>query len=147
MGQLSRQIFFKAPLEIVWKIWTDVEKNPEWVEGVGESRITSAVKSGPGLSWEEHCMFGGKSIPMEHKMVLWEEKKKTVTRTGLPMGGSIQRIAAFRPYGDGGAEVQIDMEWDLGIAAAFFNEDELQAMIEKNFTTTADRWKARAESF
>lgn len=146
MGQISKQIFFNAPIEIVWGIWTDVEKNKEWVDGVGESHITSAVKSGPGLSWEEHCMFAGKSIPMEHKMVLWEDKKKTVTRTGLPMGGSIQRIASFKTQGEG-TEAIVDMEWDLGIAAAFFDEDELQAMIEKSFDATAARWKSRAENF
>ena len=96
MGQISRQIFFKAPVARVWKVWTGVEKTPEWVEGVQESTLTSSVREGRGLSWNEKCLFGKKVIRMDHEATEWEEGKKIVIRTGLPMGGSMERIAEFR---------------------------------------------------
>lgn len=146
MGQLEKTLLINAPLEKVWGIWIDVAKTPEWVDGVGESHITSVAKSGPGLTWEEHCMIDGKSIPMCHKMVVWEEKKKTVIKTGLPMGGSMERIAEFSVQGDQ-TQVRLQMEWDLGIAAMFIGEEKLQDILEKNCETTATNWKKRAEFF
>ena len=144
MGQISKQIFFKAPMENVWKVWTDVEKTPEWVDGVKESTVTSATKYGPGLSWDEKCVFSGKLIDVSHKIVVWEEKKKTVIRTGLPMGGSMQRIVEFRSA-QGGTEANVQIEWDLGIVASFFSEDQLSDLMDKNFERTGDNWKRKAE--
>ncbi len=145
MGQISKHIFFKAPLENVWKVWTDVEKTPEWVDGVKESTVTSATKYGPGLSWDEKCFFSGKLIDVSHKIVVWEEKKKTVIRTGLPMGGSMQRIVEFRPA-SGGTEANVEIEWDLGIVASFFGEEQLAELMDKNFERTGENWKKKAEN-
>jgi uncharacterized membrane protein len=146
MGQLTKQIFFKAPLEVVWKIWTDVEKTPEWVEGVKQSAIVSATKYGPGLSWEEKCYFGSTMVDMEHKMVVWDEKKKTVTRTGLPMGASLEKIAEFRQAGET-TEVNIVMEWSLGFAGVLITEEKFGFMLESSFESTMQNWKEKAESF
>ena len=62
MDQISKQLFFNAPLDRVWEVWTDVERTPEWVEGVSESKITSSIREGKGLSWNEKCLFGKKVI-------------------------------------------------------------------------------------
>ena len=146
MGQISKQIFFKAPLEIVWKIWTDVEKNPEWVEGVRESKIVSATKHGPGLTWEEKGMFGSTPVEMEHKIVVWDEKKKTVIRTNLPMGASMEKIAEFRSVGSE-SEVQIQIDWSLGVASMFLSEEKMAEMTGKSLEATVMKWKRKAENF
>jgi uncharacterized membrane protein len=146
MGQISKQIFFKAPVEVVWKIWTDVEKTPEWVEGVLQSAIVSATKYGPGLEWEEKGFFGSTPVDMEHKMVMWEEKKKTVTRTNLPMGATMEKIAEFRSAGSE-SEVQIQVEWNLGVASMFLSDEKMAEMTEKSLNATAAKWKQRAETF
>ena len=145
MGQIQKQLFFSAPLEKVWEIWTDVEKTPEWVEGVQESTLTSCAREGKGLSWNEKCLFGKKVVQMDHEMTEWEPFKKTVIRTGLPMGGSMERTAEFCRTPEG-AEVNIQLEWDLGMVGAFFDEDKLRHMMEKSFDETAAKWKAKAES-
>lgn len=146
MPQISKQISFKAPLEIVWKIWTDVEKTPEWVEGVGQSKVISSTKYGPGLEWEEKAWFGSTSVDLEHKMVVWEEKKKTVTRTSLPMGATMEKIAEFQ--GDANeSQVQIQVEWSLGVASMFITDEKMADLMEKSLEATAGKWKQKAETF
>ena len=49
MGDIQKKITFRAPVEKVWEVWTDVGKTPEWVEGVQSSEVTSPVKEGRGL--------------------------------------------------------------------------------------------------
>ncbi|MBI3312717.1 MAG: SRPBCC family protein [Candidatus Omnitrophica bacterium] len=145
MGQIQKQLSFNAPLEKVWKIWTDVEKTPEWVEGVQQSRLTSAAREGRGLSWNEKCQFGKNVIQMDHEITEWEPLKRTVIRTGLPMGGSMERVAEFKSAGQG-TEVSLSLEWDLGMVGAFIEEAKLQHMMEKTFDLTAAKWKAQAET-
>ena len=145
MGQIQKQLFFSAPLERVWNIWTDVEKTPDWVEGVGESRITSAAREGKGLSWNEKCLFGKKAIQMDHEFTDWELRQRAVIRTGLPMGGTMERTAEFKETPQG-TQVNVQVEWDLGMVGAFFDEDKLHHMMEKSFDLTAAKWKMKAES-
>ncbi len=144
MGQIIKQLFFKAPLEAVWRVWTDVAKTSEWVEGVQESRITGPVKEGKGLSWQEKCLFGKNVIQMDHEFVEWEPGKRTLTRTGLPMGGSMECRAEFCRT-DQATQVDLELEWDMGMVGAFIGEEKLQHMMEKTFNLTAEKWKARAE--
>ena len=146
MGEISKQLFFNAPLEKVWSIWTAVDKTPEWVEGVQESRRTGIVKEGKGLEWQEKCQFGSKVIQMDHEFTEWDLMKRAVIRTGLPMGGSMERTADFKSTPEGGTEVKAFLEWDLGMIGAFFDEDKLRHMMEKSFDQTAAKWKARAEN-
>jgi len=146
MGEIQKQLFFKAPLEKVWKIWVDVEKTTEWVEGVQESQITSDVREGKGLAWKEKCLFGKKNvIQMDHEFTEFEPPKKTVIKSGLPMGGTMERVAEFKSS-DQGTEVMLSLEWDLGMAGAFIGDDKLQHMMEKSFDLTAAKWKEKAES-
>ena len=146
MGSISKQLFFSAPIEKVWKIWTDVEKTSEWVDGVQESKLTSSQKEGKGVSWEEKCLLAGKKlIQMNHSFVEWEDKKRTVTETGLPMGASMQTTAEFKNKGDQ-TEATINLEWDLGIVGAMMGDDKTQHIMEKSLNATAEKWKARAES-
>ena len=145
MGQITRQLFFNVPMERVWKIWTDAEKTTEWVEGVQESKLTSAVKEGKGLAWNEKCLFGKKLIQMDHEVTEWEPLKRTVIRTGLPMGAWMERIAEFKPSPQG-TEVNVSLEWDLGVVGAMIGDDKLQHMMEKSFDLTAAKWKEKAEA-
>ena len=81
---------------------------------------------------------------MDHEVSEWEPHKKTVIKTGLPMGGSMERTAEFK--GDEkSCEVNVCVEWDLGIVGAFFDEDKLNHMMDKSFTQTAAKWKELAE--
>ena len=133
MGSLQRQIFFNAPLAKVWKIWTDVEKTPEWVEGVQESKITSPVREGKGLCWKEKCLFGKQVIQMDHELKECEPLKKTFTSTGLPMGGMMETTAEFKEA-RGGTEANLLLEWDLGMVGAMIGEEKLQHMMGKVLT-------------
>ncbi len=145
MGSLSKQIFFNAPLEKVWKIWTDVEKSPEWVEGVQSSKITSHEREGKGLEWEEKCLFGKQVIQMDHEMKEWEPLKKTYARTGLPMGGSMETTAEFKTSG-AVTEANLLVEWDLGMVGMMIGEDKLHHMMDKALNATTEKWKAKAEN-
>ncbi len=146
MGSISKQLFFNAPLEVVWKIWTDVEKTPDWVDGVFKSIITSATKYGPGLTWEEKGIFDGRNVDVEHKVVVWDEKKKTVIKTTLPMGAAMERIVEFKASGDQ-TEVTAQLEWELGMIGMFISEEQWEKMITRNFEATASNWKSKAETF
>ena len=145
MGSISKQIFFNAPVEKVWKIWTEVEKTPEWVEGVQSSKITSPVREGKGLEWEEKCVFGKQTIQMDHTMKEWDPQKKTFTRTGLPMGGSMETTAEFKSSSQG-AEVNLLLEWDLGMVGMMIGEDKLHHMMQKSLDATVQKWKVKAEA-
>ena len=145
MGEIQKQLFFKAPLARVWEVWVRVEKTPEWVEGVQESRVTNQAGPGKGLAWNGKCLFGKKVIQMDHEFTEWEPLKKTVIRTGLPMGGMMERTADFKETA-GQTEVNVRLEWDLGMIGAFFDEDKLQHMMSRSFELTAEKWKAKAEA-
>ena len=145
MGPINKQIFFNAPLARVWKIWTDVEKIPEWVEGVQSSEITSSIREGKGLEWKEKCQFGKQVIQMDHTIKEWIAKQKTRTQTGLPMGGMMETTAEFRENA-GVTEVNMQVEWDLGMVGMIIGEDKLNHMMNKSFDLTTMKWKAKAES-
>ena len=144
MGAISKQIFFNAPVEKVWKIWADVEKTPEWVEGVQESKIVSNVREGKGLEWQEKCLFGKQVIQMDHRVKEWEPLKKTFYMTGLPMGGTMETTAEFKPSPQG-TEVNLQAEWDLGMVGMMIGEDKLHHMMDKALTLTSEKWKSKAE--
>lgn len=147
MGQLQKQIFFNAPIEKVWSVWTDVEKTTDWVDGIQESKITSSIRKGKGVQWNEKCLFGGKKIiQMSHTYVEFEPLKKTRTETGLPMGSSMETRAEFKSAGPTSTEAQVWIEWDMGIVGAMMGEDKLQHMMEKSFNKTVENWKKRAEA-
>jgi uncharacterized membrane protein len=145
MGSISKQIFFNASVDKVWQVWTDVEKTPEWVEGVQSSKIISPNREGKGLEWQEKCQFGKQVIQMDHEIKEWDPKKKTRAQTGLPMGGSMETTADFKQNG-AQTEVNLNVEWDLGMVGMIIGEDKLQHMMEKSFNATTEKWKAKAES-
>lgn len=159
MGEATRQLKFKAPLQKVWQVWTDVEKTPQWVEGVRESQITSPIREGKGLAWKEKCLFGKQIIQMDHEVKEWEPLKKTRVQTGLPMGGTMESVVEFKnveawsPHPSSGGqtlpphetEVVLHLEWDLGMVGMIIGEEKLQHMMEKSLDLTLQKWKAQAE--
>ncbi len=145
MGEMSKQVFFSVPVEKVWKVWSDIEKTPEWVEGVKESKITSAIREGRGLEWREKCLIAGQVVDMEHEVREWDPGKKTLYQTTLPMGGSMQTSAEFKSAGTG-TEVNVQISWELGMIGMFVGEDKFREMIEKAFDKTSERWKLRSET-
>lgn len=144
MTQLYKQVFVNAPLEKVWQISIDTDKFPEWVQGVRESRVSGFVKSGKGLEWQEKCEFGSQILEINHEFTEVVPMQKTVTKSGLPMGGSMERIATFKPVGDQ-IEVNVQLSWDLGMIGMFVTEEKVYAMFEKGLAQTLENWKARAE--
>jgi uncharacterized membrane protein len=144
MDFIEKNITVNAPVEKVWQVWTDVAHTPDWVEGVEESIITSTVKEGKGLSWKEKCLFGKQVIQMDHEFTTWEPLKKTVIRSGLPMGGTMERTAEFESHG-ATTQVKAVLEWDLGMVGAFIGEDKLKHMMGKSFDLTIAKWKAKIE--
>lgn len=145
MGQIARQLIFKAPLEKVWGIWTDVENYAKWVDGVQASTIIGVVRTGKGLRWQEKCLFEiGGLLALDHEIREWEDRKRVVIQTDLPMNGQMRRTVQFYPR-DQTTEVRIDMEWDLGLAEAIIGAEPLRQMLEKSLDKTSSNWKAQAE--
>ncbi|HTL47985.1 MAG TPA: SRPBCC family protein [Verrucomicrobiae bacterium] len=144
MGEIRKQYFFKASVSKAWDVWTNVEKYPEWVAGVSQSRITSAVLQGPGFSWQEDAVFGVTPVQMDHRIESWEPLKKAVVETSLPLGGKLHRELGFQETAEGAA-VDILMRWDLGIAGSFFAPEYVHDVMEKNLELTVSNWKRRAE--
>ncbi len=145
MGQIARQLVFKAPLEKVWGIWADIENYPKWVDGVQESKITSSIRIGKGLRWQEKCLFEiGGLLAVEHEIREWEAGKRVVIQTELPMNGQMSRSVQFYSRKDT-TEVGIDMKWDLGLAEAIIGAEPLRQMLEKSLEKTSSNWKAQAE--
>ncbi len=145
MGQITKQIFINAPVERVWQIWIDVEKTPEWVHGVKESRLTGMVKQGKGLEWQEKCTLDGRLIEMDHEFVEFDFLKRTVIKTALPMGGSLERVVDFRPT-EQGTEINAALSWDLGMISMFVPEEQVRSALDKSFSETSKNWKAKAEA-
>ncbi len=144
MNQITKQLFIKAPIEKVWQIWVDVEKTPEWVHGVKESRVTGIVKEGKGLEWQEKCLLDGRPVEMEHEFTEFEPLKRTVIKTALPMGGSLERVVEFRQSAEN-VEINASLTWDLGMISMFVPEEQIRGALDKSFSETAKNWKAKAE--
>ena len=145
MGTISKQVFFEVPIISVWTIWSDVEKTPDWVEGVKESKILSSVREGKGLEWEEKCAMGGQIVQMQHEVREWEEKKKTVYHTKLPMGATMETSAEFREPAQGQTELNVDISWNLGILSMMISDEKFEEMIDKAFSKTLARLKNKSE--
>lgn len=145
MGTVSKQVFFNASLEKVWKIWSDVEKTPEWVEGVKESKILSSVCEGKGLEWEEKCAMGGQIVQMQHEVREWDALKKTSYHTKLPMGAVMETHAEFRGQVKGQVELDVEISWNLGILSMMISDEKFEEMIDKAFSKTLERLKNKAE--
>ncbi len=145
MGTISKQIFIHASIEKVWSIWSDVEKTPEWVEGVKESKILSSVRVGKGLEWEEKSAMGGQTVQMQHEVREWDEKKKTAYYTKLPMGAVMETSAQFSEFAPGQIELNVEISWNLGILSMMISDEKFEEMISKAFSKTLERLKAKAE--
>ena len=76
-------------------------------------------------------------------MIEWDACKRTVVETSLPMGARMERTVLFNDC-EGKGSVQIELEWDLGMASMFIEEEKMQAMMEKSLEKTAENWKKRA---
>lgn len=144
-NMMHKQVFLEVPPDKAWRTWTQIEKRPEWVHGVRSSRLTGTVREGVGLSWEEVCLFGSQEAIMQNEVVEWTPLQKIKTQTALPMGASLQTVAEFRPHGNG-TEVNVFVEWNLGILSMLLGEDKIREALEKAFEKTAENWKARAVS-
>ncbi len=124
------------------EIWTPKTESP--APGVIISGDLMA-REGKGLAWKEKCLFGKQVIQMDHEVKEWEREKKTRTETGLPMGGTMETAVEFKPSGQA-TEVNLQVEWDLGMVGAIIGEDKLQHMMEKSFNLTIEKWKSKAEA-
>lgn len=145
MGTITKKISINAPLEKVWGIWADVEKTPEWVEGVKESRITLGAQ-GKGMEWEEKCAMGGQVVQMQHEVREWEECKKTFYHTKLPMGAVMETRAEFSVPAQGKAGIDVEISWQLGILGMMISDEKFEDMIDKAFTKTVERLRLKAEN-
>ncbi len=145
MGTISKQVFFTVSPEKVWKIWTDIEKTPDWVEGVKESKILSDVREGKGLEWEEKCLMGGQTVQMQHEAREWEPLKKTAYSTKLPMGATMETAAEFSEYAKAQTELNVEISWNLGILSMMITDEKFEEMIDKAFSKTLERLKVKAE--
>lgn len=145
MGTISKQVFFSVSPQKVWKIWTDIEKTPDWVEGVKESKILSGVREGKGLEWEEKCLMGGQTVQMQHEAREWENFKKTAYATKLPMGATMETSAEFSEYAKEQTELNVEISWNLGILSMMITDEKFEEMIDKAFSKTLERLKVKAE--
>lgn len=145
MREVSKSIQFNAGVDSVWTLWCDVEKTPEWVDGVLLSKRMSAPEiQGVGLAWREKCTIGGQEVQVDHEVLECEPAKRVYVLAKLPFGGKTEREVLFNANGDK-SEVIINMTWDLGIAASFFGDDEMEAMLERSLERTAKNWKEQVE--
>lgn len=144
MNKLKKEIVINASLARVWSIWNDVEKTPEWVDGVQESAIVSETRQGKGLIWKENCFFGVTPVEMKHHITEWVLERKLHVSTELPMGGKMERTIDFKSHPEG-VKVQIDLSWDLGMASAFIDGDTVREMMAESLDNTASNWKTKAE--
>lgn len=145
MRAITKNISINAPLEKVWAIWSDVEKTPEWVEGVKESKITAGTP-GRGMEWEEKCAMGGQMVQMQHEVREWEAQKKTFYHTKLPMGAVMETRAEFNSTSQGKAEISVEISWELGILSMMISDEKFEEMIDKAFSKTAERLRVKSES-
>ena len=146
MGQMTKQVFFNAPLEKVWGIWADVQTTPSWVDGVKESLLTSASHEGVGLAWKEKCLFGSQLIEAEHRVSEWQRSQKVTVNTQLPFGATLNRTIDFKANSDGQSEIQIQFDWQLGMVAMMIPDETFHQMLSASFDKTAENWKTRAEN-
>jgi len=144
LKQLERQINFEIPLERVWSVWTDVENSLRWVSGVQESRITSEVRQGPGLVWQETIQLSGMPVPMKHTMTECRLHEKAVIDTELPLGGWMRRTLQFSSVAKS-TKVLFKMEWDMGGAGLFLKPEEEEVLVQNSLEETLRNWKALAE--
>ena len=144
MQSLTKNIVINAPLEKIWGLLADVNRTPEWVDGVQESERTGALCDGVGMRWRERCLFERQNIDMEHEITEWQPRQKAVIRSVLPMNGSMTRSLQFAPTPNG-IEVSIQVEWDLGIAGMLLGEKKIREMLEASFEKTLEQWKVKTE--
>ncbi|MBU3758565.1 MAG: SRPBCC family protein [Candidatus Omnitrophica bacterium] len=143
MNRYQGSFLFKAPLEKVWAVWSDVEKMPEWVHGV-EAVEPGEGEMGEGYTWKEMCQFDQLPVPLEHSVTQFEAQRRAVIYTVLPMGGTMEKTVTFEPEA-GGTRVHIQAEWDLGMIGAFLKAERFREKVIEGLEKTAERWIQTAE--
>ncbi|MBU9888270.1 MAG: SRPBCC family protein [Candidatus Omnitrophica bacterium] len=144
MGSLTKQILINAPAQTIWDILAAVERTPEWIDGVQESERTGEVCEGVGLRWRELSVLERQHIEMAHEMVAWEPLKHLKVRSVLPMNGWLERTLEIKSSGSS-QEVEIKVDWDLGIAGMLLGEKKVADLMETLFETTLANLKDLAE--
>jgi len=144
MGNLRREIKFSVPAEKTWSVLEDLEKSPEWVDGVKACKITSLERSGKNVSWEEKAVFGTQTIDAAHRFLCYEPYAKAVIRTDLPMGGVMTRTLTFKSS-PRTTTLFYEASWDLGIVTALLGEEKVQNILEDSTDKTLASWKKRVE--
>jgi uncharacterized membrane protein len=132
----------ERPLELVYKLWADMENLPQWMEFVQDVKIISQpgeqeisrwrFGSGPlSVTWTSRTT---RKIPL--RLIAWE------SISGLKNRGQIE----FFPE-DSGCRLKLALAFETpgGVVGAFLEQVGVARWIDENLVTDLKRFKALVE--
>lgn len=141
MGRVRKSIEVDAPVHRVYRLWTDFESFPGFMENVQEVRRT-----GDGTThWKVEAPLG-RYVEWDAETTAMEENKRVAWRATGTVGNSGE--VRFVPRGSDRTEVEVDMEYHppagkLGEAAARVFENPSKT-VEEDLRRFKDLAEGRA---
>ena len=133
----------ERPLELVYKLWADMENLPQWMEFVQDVKIISQpgeqeisrwrFGSGPlSVTWTSRTT---RKIPL--RLIAWE------SISGLKNRGQVE----FFPE-DSGCRLKLALAFETpgGVVGAFLEQVGVTRWIDENLVTDLKRFKALIET-
>jgi uncharacterized protein YndB with AHSA1/START domain len=125
-----------APLDVVWRLHTDVDGWPAWQNDVAEARSSGPIAPGTSFAWETHGLSIVSTI------------QEVVPQRRIVWGGPAQGIVGVHVWTfeqmPGGVAVRTTESWDGPPVAA--DPDGLRAALVASLTAWLAALKTTAES-
>ena len=107
--KVAATVVIQAPKEEVFKVFADIEKVGDRVEGIEKLELLSEVTWGIGLRWRETRTMFGKEATEEMEITGFDEPSRYVVEAESH-GTHYTSVYQFTEDGDGGTQVSWSFE-------------------------------------
>jgi len=149
---MSRSIDIAAPPEVVWSVWSDVARWPEWTAGVahvevldadGRGAAASAADASP-LAVGTRVRIRQPKFPTAVWRVTTVEPGRGFTWVSVSPGARVTGFHWIEPRADGGSRATMGLAFDGPVArlVAWMSRE----LTERNLGLEAEGLKRRSEA-
>ena len=111
MGRIIETVEFAAPLERVWKLFTDPEDWAKWNTELSAIRDVRGPFDHPGAGYTQVMRFAGREWLGRWEVVECQPRVLRRVEGTLPFGLPFRGQDRFEETG-GGTRVTVEIEWD-----------------------------------
>jgi hypothetical protein len=111
MGSAEAATIVKAPIEVVWDVFNDIDHTHEWVVNLERAELQTTGEYGVGTVYHDYNRRGSKLEMMPWRITAFEPMKHQ-THEGTSDALNLKMIVNFEPAPEG-TQFQVIMEYEL----------------------------------